>query len=82
MDGGKQQEPLERTKLVDDCLEKTGSLYKLVVLAAKRAVDLINGSPKLAETSQLKPALVALEEIRKGLVRFHRGDESTEGKPS
>ena len=41
-----------------------GSRYKLAVLAAKRAVELAEGMPKLIEKSlSNKPATLALEEI-------------------
>ena len=49
--------------------DKTGSMYKLVILAAKRALELSNGSPKLVETNlKEKPPLTALREIAGGKV--------------
>ncbi len=56
--------PLE--KLID----KTGnSLYKLVVLASKRAFEIAEGAPPLVEkTISSKPGSIALEEIAQGKV--------------
>ncbi len=52
-------------------LEKTGSMYKLVILAARRALELSEGAPKLVETDpKQKPSLVALREIMEGKVSF------------
>jgi DNA-directed RNA polymerase omega subunit len=52
-------------------LEKTGSMYKLVILAARRALELNDGAPRLIETdSRKKSALIALEEIAAEKVTF------------
>ena len=54
---------------VEKLLEKTGSVYKLVIIAAKRALELSEGSPKLVEAgAKEKPALVALREIAHGKI--------------
>lgn len=53
---------------VEELLEKTDSMYKLVILASKRALELNEGSPKLVETDSKKVTTVALEEIRRGKV--------------
>ena len=54
---------------VEKLLEKTGSVYKLVIVAAKRALELSEGSPKLVTSSaKEKPALTALREIIEGKV--------------
>ena len=45
------------------------SIYKLVKLASKRAMELADGKPKLIEKpSSEKTATIALEEIRAGKV--------------
>ena len=55
----------------EDFLDKTGSVYKLVIIAAKRALELSDGAPRLVEAgSKEKPALVALREIAEGKVSF------------
>ena len=80
METGKQVEAVERTKLVDDCLRTVGSVYKLVILAARRAVEVNDGSPKLVETPYMKPALIALEEIRQGKVTHQPTTSEDRGK--
>ena len=54
---------------IENLLDKTdNSIYKLVILASKRAWELNEGSPKLVETESKKIAIVALEEIREGKI--------------
>ena len=56
---------------MEDLIIQTGSLYKLVILASKRAIELNAGAGRLIEISPLlKPSIVALEEIRQGKVRL------------
>lgn len=52
----------------EDVLDKTNSIYKLVILASKRALELNEGSPKLVETDSKKISTIALEEIRAGKI--------------
>jgi DNA-directed RNA polymerase omega subunit len=56
---------------VEKLLDKSeGSIYKLVILASKRALEIAEGQPKLVETSaSTKPSTVALYEIAKGKVK-------------
>ena len=42
---------------------KTSSMYKLVILASKRALELNSGAPKLTEAGTDRVALIALKEI-------------------
>ena len=54
---------------IEKLLERIGSLYKLVIVAAKRALEISEGAPKLVETTlKEKPALVAMREIAEGKV--------------
>ena len=56
---------------MEELLDKTGSIYKLVLLASKRAIELNSGAGKLIEVNpKLKLTTVALEEIRQGKVRL------------
>lgn len=57
---------------MEKLLEKTsGSLYKLVILAARRALELSNGAPRLVDASpKEKPGTVVLREIAAGKVRI------------
>lgn len=52
---------------IEPLLEKVGSVYKLVILAARRALELNQGMPRLIEADpKRKPSTVALEEIAGG----------------
>lgn len=55
---------------VQDLLAKTDSIYKLVVLASKRAVELNAGAPRLVEADSEKISNIALEEIAQGKVKL------------
>ena len=56
---------------MEELLSKTNSVYKLVVLASRRATELNAGAGKLIEASpRTKSFLLALEEIRQGKVRI------------
>ena len=59
---------------VEKMLDKTDySIYKLVVLAAKRALEIASGSPRLIEIdSMMKPSTVALYEIAAGKVTYKK----------
>lgn len=61
-----EQIPLERL------LDRTGgSVYKLVVLASRRALAIAEGQVKLVEgDSTTKPSAVALKEILEGKVCY------------
>ena len=54
----------------DEMLGKAeNSIYKLVNLAAKRALEIAEGQPKLTEDkANIKPSTVALHEIAGGKV--------------
>lgn len=68
---------------IEELLKKCGSVYKLVILAAKRAKELANGSPVLIETGQRKATSIALEEILQGKVLYKPDEEAAQaGKRS
>jgi DNA-directed RNA polymerase omega subunit len=56
--------------VTDKLLDKSNnSLYKLVILASKRALEIAEGQPKLVEASaSIKPSTVALMEIAQGKI--------------
>ncbi|MDD5560856.1 MAG: DNA-directed RNA polymerase subunit omega [Candidatus Omnitrophica bacterium] len=55
-----------REKLLNKSL---GSIYKLVILASKRALELAEGQPRLvADGISTKPSTVALHEIEQGKI--------------
>jgi DNA-directed RNA polymerase subunit omega len=59
----------------EDCLEKIGNHFALVLLAAQRARQLDKGSAPLVVCSN-RAAVTSLREIAKGKVSFHETVES------
>lgn len=59
---------------IEQMLDKSdNSIYKLVILASKRALELAEGQPRLVEaSSSSKPSVVALREIAAGKVRYQK----------
>lgn len=57
-----------------ELLDKSGgSIYKLVILASKRALEIAEGQPKLvADDASVKPSTVALDEIAAAKVQYKR----------
>ncbi len=59
---------------IDEIRTKADSKYTLVVLAAKRARDIIEGMPKLTEAEVEKPVSIAANEIAEDLITYREGD--------
>jgi len=57
---------------IEELAKQTGSIYRLVVLAARRAAELNEGAAPLVQVNSKKVATIALEEIRQGLVTYKR----------
>ncbi len=57
---------------LDAFADKAQSRYALVVAAAKRARQVMDGARTLVETRSDKPVTVALEEILAGKVTFEQ----------
>jgi len=55
---------------IEDLLKQCRSIYKLVVIASKRAKELSEGAPKFVEDDLKKVTSIALEEIRQGKVVY------------
>ncbi len=57
---------------LETMLDKTdGSIYKLVILASRRALEIAEGQPKLVEVdASTKPSTIALYEIAKGKITY------------
>ena len=53
---------------------KVDSIYTLVILAAKRARDIIEGMPKLTEADVEKPVSIAANEIAEDLITYREND--------
>jgi DNA-directed RNA polymerase omega subunit len=64
----------KRDDSIENLLSKSGnSLYKLVVITSKRALDLAEGKPKLVEDVSLvntKPSTIALKEVGQGKIHL------------
>ncbi len=56
----------------NDFLKNGESKYTLVMVAAKRARQIIDGSKPLVETSSNKPVTIALEELVEGKLEFEK----------
>ena len=54
----------------ESVFKNSDSIYKITLLAAKRAIELNNGAQKLIETATKKISTIALEEIGQGKVRY------------
>lgn len=63
---------------LEDLLKQGGSLYKLVLVASKRALELAEGAPKLVAVDTVKVSTIALEEIRQGKVRYRAPEDEPE----
>lgn len=61
---------------IEDLLDKTNSVYKLVILASKRALELNDGSPRFVESDSKKISTVALEEIKEGKISMKEKKKS------
>jgi DNA-directed RNA polymerase subunit omega len=57
---------------VEDCLEFVDNRFALVLLAGKRARQLMAGARPLVENPRDKPAVLALREVATGKVKFDR----------
>lgn len=54
---------------------KADSRYTIVIMAAKRARDLIDGKPALVNASIKKPVSIATKEIAEDLISYKRAPE-------
>jgi DNA-directed RNA polymerase subunit omega len=55
---------------VGKIFKDSDSIFKLAIIAARRAVELNNGANKLIKTSTTKFSTIALEEIIAGKVKY------------
>ncbi len=53
---------------VEDCLDHVDNRFELVLLATRRARQLVNGVEPLVPWENDKPTVVALREIAEGLI--------------
>ena len=64
---------------IEELLKRCGSVYRLVILAAKRAKEIAEGSPPLIETAHHKVTSVALDEILQGKVLYKTDEAEASG---
>jgi DNA-directed RNA polymerase subunit omega len=63
---------------VEDCLEYVDNRFDLVLLATKRARQLVNGVEPLLPWENDKPTVMALREIADGLITHRLVDAKAE----
>ena len=57
---------------INEIRNKADSRYTIVILAAKRARDIIDGKPILTEAETEKPVSIAANEIAEDLITYRR----------
>ena len=58
---------------VENLLKKTGSVYKLVILASRRALELNRGAaPLVKEEKPSRLSTIALKEIQEGKISLKK----------
>ncbi len=61
---------------IDELLKKTGSIYKLSIIAARRTIELAEGAARLVDAPvDAKPSSVALKEILEGKISYKEKGE-------
>ena len=55
---------------VEDCLKKENNRFSLVIIAARRAKQLLSGQQAVADSRGNKAIVTALREIASGKVKF------------
>ena len=65
---------------INEIRKKADSRYTLVILAAKRARDIIDGKPILTDVDIERPVSIAAHEIAEDLITYRRPEETPEGE--
>lgn len=58
------------------------SVYRFIIVAAKRARQLQGGSRPFLPTTSKKPTVIAVEEVRRGLVKYELLNQEVEAEPA
>ena len=58
------------------------STYRFIIVAAKRARQLQGGARPVLPTSSKKPTIIAMEEVRRGLVKYDDHRRQADGRAS
>lgn len=65
---------------IEELLKRGDSIYKLVTLASRRALELAGGSPLLIHSDSKKVSTLAIEEIIQNKVRYHKSSDDKKDK--
>jgi DNA-directed RNA polymerase subunit omega len=57
------------------------STYRFIIASAKRARQLQGGARPALPTSSKKPTVIAMEEVRRGLVKYSNTGQAPEPEP-
>lgn len=60
---------------IDELVERVDSKYTLVIAAAKRARQILDGSPITVETDSIKDVTIALEEVAQNKLEYEKTKE-------
>lgn len=60
---------------INEIKKKADSRYTLVILAAKRARDIVDGKPPLVVTDIKRPVSIAAKEINEDMITVKQGEE-------
>ena len=60
---------------INEIRKKADSRYTLVILAAKRARDIIGGKPILTDVDIDRPVSIAAHEIAEDLITYRRNED-------
>lgn len=63
---------------INELVKKADCRYTLVVESSKRARELVAGAQPLIDPKDRKPVSIAVEEISRGLLAYHRNLEDEE----
>ena len=63
---------------INELVKKADCRYTLVVDSSKRARELVAGAQPLIDPKDRKPVSIAVEEINRGLLAYHRNLEDEE----
>jgi len=58
------------------------STYRFIIVAAKRARQIQGGSRPVLPTSSKKPTVIAMEEVRRGLIKYNLPGQEPEEAPA
>ncbi|MBI4597162.1 MAG: DNA-directed RNA polymerase subunit omega [Candidatus Omnitrophica bacterium] len=65
---------------IEELLKRCSSVYKLVILASRRAKEISEGAPALVEQAPRKVTSIALEEILQGKVLYRPIEDDKSSK--